>query len=68
LVQHGADLHELFAREARLAPEVGSLIALLGMLDARPLSGLGGLSLGLGRSGRRVPDDARPVRRYRVRD
>jgi hypothetical protein len=28
LAQHGADLHELFPREARLAPEVGPLVVL----------------------------------------
>jgi hypothetical protein len=30
LAQHGADLHELFACEARLASEVGPLVVLLG--------------------------------------
>jgi hypothetical protein len=45
LAQHGADLEELLACEARLAAEVGTRVILLSVLDASPLCGLGGLSL-----------------------
>src|SRR6266852_5674345 len=38
---HVAHLGKLLAREARLAAKISSVVILLGVLDASPLSGLG---------------------------